>query len=203
MTKMKKIICGILLLSFCLSSVSCKKNKEVFTHESIVSAAKSYGAEEAEDLDTITETIRKFEYTDGLYYTSADSAEAQFMYDNTINRMTQFQSCHPRQCTIFFANDETKSYMVVYMFTTKKVNTARKIYETMINERDADTTTFGEKDGYEYAISYEEDERTYELGFYRKENMIISIRAVSRSEDSTENFEDFIDDLGLILPKEA
>ena len=93
--------------------------------------------------------------------------------------------------------------MVVYMFTTKKVNTARKIFETMINERDADTTTFGEKDGYEYAISYEEDERTYELGFYRKENMIISIRAVSRSEDSTENFEDFIDDLGLILPKEA
>ena len=29
------------------------------------------------------------------------------------------------------------------------------------------------------------------------------IRVVSKSEDSTENFEDFIDDLGLILPKEA
>lgn len=203
MTKVKRLICGILLLSFCFSAISCKKKKEIFTHESIISAAKSNGAEEAEDLDTITEKIRKFEFTDGLYYTSADSAEARFMYDNTINRMTRFRSCHPRQCTIFFANDETKSYMLVYMITTKKVNTAKKIYEEMVSERDTEDTTLGEKDGYEYTLEYDVDKRTFELGFYRKENMIIMVRIVSRSEDSTENFEDIIDDLGLIAPKDA
>ncbi|MBR5416793.1 MAG: hypothetical protein IK109_02030, partial [Clostridiales bacterium] len=196
-------ICGILLLSFCLSSVSCKKKKEVFTHESIVSAAKSFGAEEAEDPDEIIVMMRRFEHTDGLYYRSADISEAQLMYDNNINRMGRFPSCHPRECTIFFANDETKSYMVVYMITTKKVNTAEKIYEAMVSERDPEDTTVGEKDGYEYALEYDVDKRTFELGFYRKENMIIMIRVVSKSEDSTENFEDFIDDLGLILPKEA
>ena len=61
MTKVKRIIIGILLLSFCLTSFGCKKKKEAFNHEVLRAAAKSYGATELEDLDSLLEKMKFFE----------------------------------------------------------------------------------------------------------------------------------------------
>lgn len=203
MTKVKRIIIGILLLSFCLSAASCKKKKEAFNHEVLRAAAKSYGATELEDLDSLLEKMKFFEVEGGIYYTAADESEAQIMYDRVINPINEYPDCHAKECTVFFSKDDEKDRLYILLFTAKKEITAKKIYEVMAQSGDFENVSSGEKDGYEYTLQYEADGWISGRGYYRKGNRIAMIHMYSHDGDYSGDFEDLIEDIGLLSPENA
>ena len=203
MTKVKRIIIGILLLSFCLTSFGCKKKKEAFNHEVLRAAAKRYGATELEDLDSLLGKMKFFEVEGGIYYTAADESEAQIMYDRVINRINEYPDCHAKECTVFFSKDDEKDHLYILLFTAKKEITAKKIYEVMAQSGDFENVSSGEKDGYEYTLQYEADGWISGRGYYRKGNRIAMIHMYSNDGDYSGDFEDLIEDIGLLSPENA
>lgn len=207
---LKRIISGVLLLSFCLCAVSCKRKKiDAFDHESLRTLFDDYGAEKTEDVDEFYKAFMKDDTVKGRWFASEDSSDAQYLYDTVANRFNQHPDCHPTDVSMFYALKEEYSYLVVYLFTTKKEITAQKIYASMsldLLENDFEgTASSGEKDGYKYTTNFAEmdDDRFVNKGVYLKDNSFIYIQSYGKTEDAVDEYNKFIKKTGLILPEEA
>ena len=73
----------------------------------------------------------------------------------------------------------------------------------MAQSGDFENVSSGEKDGYEYTLQYEADGWISGRGYYRKGNRIAMIHMYSNDGDYSGDFEDLIEDIGLLSPENA